>query len=89
MDMEEPKPILNSIVYNFTQEGNTNGSTVGTHDDEELSITVEAALGSIDTDGGFLIIRTSTGWSINDAKEFYELLKLTENGVTISDSLET
>jgi hypothetical protein len=87
--MEEPKPFLNSIVYKFNQEGNSNESTVESNEDETMTITVESSRGSIDTNGGFLTIRTSTGWSINDAKEFYDLLKLVENGVTISGSLET
>jgi hypothetical protein len=76
--------LLDSITYNFIQEGNTNGSTVSSTEDEKLSITVESVDESIEKGGGFLIIRTETGWSVNDSKEFYELLKLVESGVSSS-----
>ncbi len=69
---------LDEIKYNFSQEGNTNGTT---NENEELTVTIESCLGSIEKEGGFLTIRTSTGWSVNDSSEFLEMLQLVENGV--------
>lgn len=70
---------LNKIIYTFSQEGNTNGTTA---DYEELIVEVECPIGSIVEKGGYLVLRTSTGWSINDSEELMELLKLVEKGVS-------
>lgn len=69
---------LNKITYEFSQEGNYNGTTA---EDEVLIVEVESAHSSISKDGGFLTLRTSTGWSINNSEELLELLKVVEKGV--------
>jgi len=70
---------LSKIVYTFAQEGNTDGTTSET---EELIVTVDSGHGGIEKEGGYLVLRTDTGWSINDAKEMAELLSYIENGVS-------
>ena len=69
---------LNKIVYTFSQEGNGNGTT---EEYEELEVTVEGN-GPIEEEGGYLVLRTKTGWSINDAKEFMRTLAVVENGIS-------
>ena len=70
---------LEKIVYTFMQETNTNGTTGATDEDEILEVTVEACIGSIHTDGGFMVLRTK-GWSINEPSDMLELLQVIEKG---------
>ena len=72
------KPTLEKITYLFSQEGNGNGST---EEYEELEISVEGSCECVSEHGGFLVIRSGTGWSINDASELIDVLKLVEQGV--------
>ena len=58
-------PMLSKITYVFTQEGNTDGTTEFV---EELTVEVEGVFDII-KDGGYLVLRTSTGWSINDPND--------------------
>ena len=64
------RPILTNIIYKFIQEGNTDGTTDET---EELIVELEGAT-DILTDGAYMILRTPTGWSMNDKEELVELL---------------
>ncbi len=63
--MEEQKPTLSKITYLFYQEGNTDGTTDET---EELIVEVESVFDIIE-EGGYMVIRTPTGWSINNKEE--------------------
>lgn len=71
------KPILGKITYEFSQEGNTDGTTA---EYEELNIEVEGCF-DILKEGGYMVIRTKTGWSINNPEEFTSLLALVNAGV--------
>lgn len=73
-EYEEQKPILDTAVFTFCQESNTNGTTGGSNEDEKLTITMESVCGSLDVDGGFYVIRTE-GWSINESKDLLGLFK--------------
>ena len=73
------KPWLNKITYEFSQEGNTCGTT---SEWEELTIEVDTPCGSIIDEDGFFVLRT-TGWSIDDPSELTELLEHVINGVKI------
>lgn len=75
---------LNKITYNFTQEGNTDGTT---NEFEELIVEVEGPVGSILEEGGYLVLRTPTGWSINNLEELTDLLKIVEAGVPCKQKL--
>jgi hypothetical protein len=63
------KPLLHKVTYEFTQDGNTLGTTEKV---ESLEITHEAPL-FLET-GHFIVIRT-TGWSIDTPGELYDLLR--------------
>lgn len=63
--MEEQKPTLSKITYSFYQEGNTDGTTDET---EELIVEVEGVFDVIE-EGGYMVMRTPTGWSINNKEE--------------------
>lgn len=76
--MENKSWYLDKISYYFTQEGNTLGTT---SESEEMIVDVETQLGSIEKDGGFLVIRSNSGWSVNDVKELTDMLELVETGV--------
>lgn len=71
---------LHKITYEFSQEGNTDGTT---EEMEELTVEIQSCTGSIEKEGGYLVLRTKTGWSINDATELVELLDLVEKGVNL------
>ena len=51
------EPTLSKITYVFNQDGNTYGAI---EDGEELIVEVE---------GGYFVLRTSTGWSIDDPND--------------------
>jgi len=63
---------LSSVKFHFVQDGNTNGST---EEIEEIEITMEAPIYITKEEGSFIVIKTSTGWSIDSPEEFNELLK--------------
>jgi hypothetical protein len=66
--MEKPK--LERCVFEFSQEGNTNGTT---GDYEDLTISCESSLG-IDNDGGcFYVLKSESGWSIDNVNDLQEL----------------
>ena len=69
------KPYLNKATFNFSQEGNTDGTT---SEYEELLIEIEGPVGSIDEKGGYFVLRTN-GWSINDVNELSELFERIKN----------
>jgi hypothetical protein len=79
--MEKPK--LYKACFEFTQEGNYNGTT---QDIEELSIHCENS-----GDGFFFVLETETGWSVDDVKELQELFAKVENSLAQLEnkSLET
>lgn len=62
---------INSITFNVTQEGNTQGST---EEYEDLQILVEAPLFIEKEEEFYYVLKTSTGWSINDKEELGDLL---------------
>jgi hypothetical protein len=65
------KPTLENCSFTFVQEGNYNGTT---DKYEELTIECESSLG-IDNDGGcYYVLKTETGWSINNVNDLQELL---------------
>lgn len=72
---------LDNVVFTFSQEGNCNGTThmedYGGY--EELTITVESVTDSLTNDSGFLVLRSPTGWSINDAEDLSALLSYVTN----------
>jgi hypothetical protein len=65
------KPALHSVIFKFSQEGNTNGTT---DDYEELDIELDAPATITGPDDCFIVIRTTTGWSMNSLDELQELI---------------
>ena len=61
----ENKPTLSKITYVFNQDGNTDGTTEFV---EELTVEIEGVF-DIVKDGGYFVLRTSTGWSIDDPND--------------------
>ena len=59
------EPTLSKITYVFNQDGNTDGTTDYV---EELIVEVEGVF-DIVKDGGYFVLRTSTGWSINNPSD--------------------
>ena len=68
--MEEPKPKLESVVFTFSQEGNCVGSTA---EYEELTIEYTSDMGIDNSEGGFFVLKTTTGWSVNNENDIKEL----------------
>jgi hypothetical protein len=69
--MEKPK--LYKACFEFTQEGNYNGTTQAI---EDLSISCENC-----GDGFFFVLETETGWSIDDIEELKELFAKVKNSL--------
>lgn len=74
------KPHTSRIEFEFTQEGNTLGTT---SDFEDLVVYVESQLGNIEDKEGdpFYVIKTSTGWSIDSIEELDEVLRTVKDAV--------
>ena len=66
------KPQLYKANFEFTQQGNSNGTT---QEIETLSINCE----SVGTHEFFFVLKSDSGWSIDDVKELQELFKKIEN----------
>ena len=64
---------LSEAKFVFTQPGNTSGTT---EEYEELIVEVEG-IGDISKEN-FLVLRTPTGWSINEPKELTNILERVE-----------
>ena len=62
------KPSLFKASFEFIQDGNTNGST---SDIETLIIDCE----NIDADGCYYVLKSDTGWSIDNLDEIKELIE--------------
>jgi hypothetical protein len=77
---EFDKPFVSKIKFEFTQEGNTLGTT---HDFENLVVYVESQCGNIEEkeDDPFYVIKTSTGWSIDSIPELDEVLRTVKETV--------
>lgn len=70
-------PHLELVTFQFSQEGNTDGTTGTPETDgwEVLTIEVQSCLKSLRDDPGYLVLRTQTGWSINEPSDLTDLLK--------------
>lgn len=71
--------MLEKVVYHFSQSGNGDGTTAM---DEELTVDVVGSYSSVEKGGGYLVLRTPTGWSVEDCEELESLLSIVENGVS-------
>lgn len=74
-------PHLSKVTFEFSQDGNTDGTTGLPETDgwEELIIEVMSAPDSLMNSSGYLVLRTKTGWSINDPSELNETLNYITN----------
>ena len=72
MNKELDKPKIDKVSVEFSQEGNTLGTTDGY---ETIEISLEFQLSK--EDGHFVVIKTK-GWSIDDISEIQDLIKTTE-----------
>lgn len=73
------KPVMYKITYEFYQDGNTDGTTAET---EELIVEVES-IGDIVKDGGYFVLRTPTGWSIEDSSDLVDIIKRVRQGISV------
>jgi hypothetical protein len=70
--------LLDTIVYTFLQDTNTNGTTGKGNEDEKLTITYESCQGGLNTDPGFYVIRTD-GWSMDEPEDLLGLFEQIKN----------
>lgn len=66
------KPLLSKVKFEFLQDGNTCGTTSET---EELTIELESSSIIDGPDDCFIVLRTTTGWSIDNIEELSELIE--------------
>lgn len=71
------EPFLSKVTFEFSQEGNTDGTTGLPDTDgwEVITIEMQCGLGSLRDEPGYLVLRTQTGWSINEPSDLTDLLK--------------
>jgi hypothetical protein len=73
------KPKLDRSTFEFSQEGNCNGST---DDIEFLTIECESSLG-IDNDAGcYYVLKSEKGWSIDSTKDLQDLFDRIKKTIT-------
>ena len=75
---------LNKITCEFYQGGNTDGTTEET---EELKVEIESCFGDIEKEH-YMVLRTPTGWSINNPEELFDLLKEVEKGFKLKNEIK-
>ena len=64
------KPKLNRASFDFSQEGNCNGTT---DEVELLTIECDSSLGIDNDEGCFYVLKTETGWSIDSVQDLQDL----------------
>ena len=74
--MDKPYLILSKITYEFVQDCNTLGTTENKDELERIIIEREACDGSLHDNPGFFVLRTPTGWSIDNVSEITKLFKM-------------
>lgn len=72
------KPLLHSITYKFTQDGNC----VDGRDTEELIIEAKSSLGIEYDEGAFLVLKTDR-WAIDDIDDLKDVITKVENSIKI------
>lgn len=70
------KAKLESASFTFSQEGNGLGTTDTM---EQLTIECNSDFGIDESEGCFYVLKTETGWSIDDVKELEELINRCNN----------
>ena len=70
------KAKLESASFTFSQEGNCLGTTDTM---EQLTIECNSDFGIDESEGCFYVLKTETGWSIDDVKELEELINRCNN----------
>jgi hypothetical protein len=58
------------LSFTFSQEGNCVGTTGGY---EEITIECESSLGIDYDEGGYYVLKSETGWSVDGVKDLQEL----------------
>jgi hypothetical protein len=66
------KPALHKANFIFSQDGNTCGTT---EEYEELEIEFDAPATITGPDDCFIVIRTTTGWSMDSLDELQDLIE--------------
>jgi hypothetical protein len=66
------KPLLHRATFEFSQDGNTCGTT---KELEELTIEFESPAIISGPDDCFIVIKTDTGWSMDSIDELAELIE--------------
>ena len=64
------KPKLSRASFDFSQEGNCNGTT---DEVELLTIECDSSLGIDNDEGCFYVLKTETGWSIDSVQDLQDL----------------
>lgn len=76
--MRDGEICMAGVSIRFVQNGNTNGTTC---DVEDLEISVESP-DLIDDEGHFLVIKSTSGWSIDSAGELLRVIDAVSQSVT-------
>ena len=64
------KPKLEKCSFTFMQEGNSNETT---DEVEELVVECQSSLGIDNDEGCYYVLKTSTGWSIDNVNDLQNL----------------
>ncbi len=62
---------LSRVIFEFCQEGNTNGTT---NETEELNIEIDSSSFIKNEGDHFIVLKTNTGWSFDTTKELLDLI---------------
>lgn len=74
---------LDKVTYEFSQEGNTDGTTRtdGYDDLEVITIEIQSICNSLVKEPVYLVLRTPTGWSFNSVEELDEIFNIVKKGI--------
>ncbi|MGV8961945.1 MAG: hypothetical protein ACOH2V_01010 [Candidatus Saccharimonadaceae bacterium] len=81
---------LNKVTYEFSQEGNTDGTTKGINPEnyEDLTIEVIGTIGCIGEHGGYYVIKSQSGWSVNGPEEMNTILNYIKERTDVKETKE-
>lgn len=66
---------LSKVIFEFFQEGNTDGTT---EESEVLTVEMQSCLDSLDQGRGYMVLRTNSGWSFDSVSELTDIINCVE-----------
>jgi len=71
---------LEKVIVEFSQEGNTHGTT---EEYEDLTVDINRVAGADKPDDYYYVFRSKSGWSVNDARDMIRITNAIDEAVRL------